>query len=165
MNTGHAIRSSWISSDDAFLAFDRNHNGRIDDRSELFGGSIGEGFAQLKAFDSNGDGIVNNGDISFSELLLWQDKNSNHQTDGGELVSLQAAGSASLNADYQAIPEIQNGNLLLERSVATWADGLTMDMGRRLLPRRSASDRASQAGGTSFRRGVSEHYDQVRSAG
>jgi serine-aspartate repeat-containing protein C/D/E len=128
LNTGNAIRSGWISASDAFLAVDRNGNGKIDDRSELFGGAIGEGFAQLESFDSNGDGVVNNQDAGFGELLLWQDKNSNHGTDAGELKSLKAAGIGSLNTGYQAIPQMQNGNLLLERSLATWTDGRTMEM-------------------------------------
>lgn len=128
MNTGHAIRPGWISPDDAFVAIDRNHNGIIDDRSELFGGDVGAGFAQLREFDSNGDGVVNDQDARFGELLLWQDKNGNHQADDGELTSMGEAGVASLATGYQAIPEMQNGNLLLDRSLATWADGRTMDM-------------------------------------
>ena len=39
-----------------FLAIDRNGNGLIDDRSELFGGAVGEGFGTLASFDSNADG-------------------------------------------------------------------------------------------------------------
>jgi hypothetical protein len=128
LNTGYAIASGWISSEDAFLAFDRNHNGIIDDRSELFGGNIGEGFAKLAEFDTNGDGQVSNLDLGFSGLLLWQDKNSNHQTDAGELTSLSNAGVASLNTGYEALPALQNGNVLLERSVATWTDGRSMEM-------------------------------------
>ena len=33
----------------AFLALDRNHNGRVDDGSELFGATTGNGFAELAA--------------------------------------------------------------------------------------------------------------------
>jgi hypothetical protein len=70
----------------------------------------------------------NNDDTGFKELLLWKDKNSDHGTDAGELKSLEDAGIASLNTGYQALPDLQNGNLVLERSVATWADGRSMEM-------------------------------------
>jgi hypothetical protein len=78
MNTGSPIRSGWLSPGDGFLAVDRNANGIIDSRVELFGGEVGEGFAQLAAFDSNRDGIVDARDTRFSELLVWQDLNSDH---------------------------------------------------------------------------------------
>ena len=88
LNTGNAIRSGWISKEDAFLAIDSNGNGKIDDRSELFGGEVGEGFAKLASFDSNGDGSVDKNDQRFAELRLWQDRDSDHETDIGELASL-----------------------------------------------------------------------------
>jgi hypothetical protein len=127
-NTGAGVRSGWISAEDAFLTVDRNHNGRIDNRSELFGGAIGEGFAQLARFDSNQDGVVNSKDLRFDQLRVWQDRNSNHQTDAGELRSLSATGITGINVAYRILPMMQNGNLILERSSATWADGRTTDL-------------------------------------
>ena len=54
---GTAVRSGWIAGGEGFLAVDRNGNGRIDGIGELFGGTArGAGFAQLAAYDSNGDG-------------------------------------------------------------------------------------------------------------
>jgi hypothetical protein len=66
MNTGTAVRSGWISADDGFLAMDTNGNGVIDDRSELFGGAVGEGVAKLAQLDTNRDGVVDARDPSFS---------------------------------------------------------------------------------------------------
>ena len=66
LNTGTAVRSGWISQGDAFLAIDSNGNGSIDDRNELFGGEVGEGFAKLASFDSNGDGQVDQNDARFN---------------------------------------------------------------------------------------------------
>jgi hypothetical protein len=128
LNTGHAIRSGWLSGSDGFLAIDANGNGRIDDRSELFGGQIGEGFARLASFDSNRDGVVDANDARFSELLIWQDSNGNHQTDSGELRSLTQAGLASLQTGYRVDPTLQNGNWLVERSTATFSDGRSTEM-------------------------------------
>ena len=128
LNNGNAINSGWISPDDGFLAIDTNHNGIIDDRNELFGGVIGEGFAKLGDFDSNRDGKVDSKDARYAELEVWQDVNGNHQTDAGELKTLLQAGVKSLDVAYSMVPEQQNGNLLLERSHATLTNGKSIDM-------------------------------------
>ena len=128
LNNGNAINSGWISPDDGFLAIDTNGNGIIDNRSELFGGAIGEGFAKLADFDSNHDGKVDSHDARYAELEVWQDVNGNHQTDAGELKTLLQAGVKSLDVAYSMVPEQQNGNLLLERSHATLTNGQSIEM-------------------------------------
>jgi hypothetical protein len=127
LNTGVPVRSGWISSGDAFLAVDLNHNGLIDSRHELFGGQRGEGFAALAEFDSNGDGVVDKRDAHFKDLLLWQDKNGNHHTDKGELTQLSKRVKA-LSTSYTEREEVQNGNLLGERGSATLSNGRTIEM-------------------------------------
>jgi len=130
LGTGTPISSGWISRGDGFLAVDRNGNGSIDSIDELFGGlAKGSGFAQLAAYDSNGDGVVDAKDANFADLRIWQDANSNHQTDAGELMTLAQAGIASLKVGYTELPFLdKQGNLHLERSSATLADGRTADM-------------------------------------
>ncbi|WP_230970026.1 Ig-like domain-containing protein [Nitrogeniibacter aestuarii] len=127
---GQAIASGWVGADDGMLAIDLNGNGMIDDISELFGGSQkGDGFAKLASFDSNGDGVVDANDADFAKLSIWQDANGNHATDAGELLSLTEAGVASLQVAYEELPFMDaQGNLHLERSSATMADGSTVDM-------------------------------------
>ena len=128
LNNGHAIRSGWASAQDGFLAIDTNGNGIIDDRGELFGGDIGEGYAKLAEFDSNRDGVVNAKDQRYSELKVWQDANGNHRTDEGELKSLAERGIASIDVNHTIAPEVQNGNWLLERGTVTFSDGHTAAM-------------------------------------
>jgi serine-aspartate repeat-containing protein C/D/E len=127
---GSAIHSGWISSSDGFLAVDRDGNGKIDDITELFGGiAKGAGFAQLASFDSNGDGVVDAHDAGFDKLRIWQDANGNHQTDAGELMTLAEAGVAAMTVGYTELPFLdKQGNLHLERSEATMADGRSVDM-------------------------------------
>jgi len=128
LNSGSAVRSGWISAEDGFLAIDANGNGAIDDRSELFGGAVGEGFAKLARLDSNLDGAVDAKDERFAELKIWQDRNGNHATDAGELGSLADYGIVSLSTRYVMAPEIQSGNWLLERGTATTKDGRSIAM-------------------------------------
>lgn len=51
---------------------DRNHNGRADDGSELFGPQTGNGFGELAQLDSDGNGWIDSGDAAFADLKLWQ---------------------------------------------------------------------------------------------
>jgi hypothetical protein len=129
LNTGSAVNVGWLSGDDGFLAIDKNQNGTIDDRNELFGGAVGEGFAQLASFDSNGDGQVDSQDSLFGDLAIWQDANINGKTDAGELKSLTAASIASLTVGYsqQSIADA-NGNVLGEKSTALNSNGQALDM-------------------------------------
>ena len=127
---GTAVKSGWISGSDGFLAVDKNGNGQIDSINELFGGSAkGAGFANLASYDSNGDGLVNDADAAFGQLMIWQDANGNHATDDGELMTLAQAGVASLTVGYTELPFLDaQGNLHLERSSATLASGASVDM-------------------------------------
>ena len=78
---GTPVRVSWpISSDAYWLALDRNHNGAVDNASELFGnltplanGQRAEhGYEALREFDSNADGRIDKSDPVFSRLVLWR---------------------------------------------------------------------------------------------
>lgn len=118
---GQQDRTAWISGDDAFLAVDSNKNGVIDGVNELFGGQgRGAGFAKLAQFDSNGDGVVDQHDEKFSDLLLWRDANSDGISDMGELVSASIAGLESININFISQDVYQNGNLLGEVSTAVF---------------------------------------------
>ena len=129
LNSGVKVQTGWISGDDALLAVDNNGNGQIDNRSELFGGDVGEGFAKLATFDSNGDGWVDSSDDNFSELLVWQDKNENAVTDADELTALQSKGIASLNTNYTNVFSTDIwGNVHGEHSSAVMADGSKIDL-------------------------------------
>ena len=121
-------KTGWVSREDGLLAVDLNQDGKINDRSELFGGAIGEGFSQLAGFDSNQDGQVDASDQRFSQLQIWQDRDGDGSTDEGELIRLDQAGIASLRVNYEIQQEDQNGNMLLERSSAQFADGHTAEV-------------------------------------
>lgn len=56
----------------SFLALDRNGNGTIDDGSELFGPTSGNGFGELRELDSDNNGWIDENDELFYELRLWK---------------------------------------------------------------------------------------------
>lgn len=61
-----------FASDSAYLALDRNGDGRINNGSELFGALSGNGFAELAQFDTDGNGFIDSDDRAFDDLLLFR---------------------------------------------------------------------------------------------
>lgn len=129
---GDSVNVGWLSKQDGWLVVDSNGNGRIDSQQEMFGGEVGEGFAKLSQYDSNGDNVVDAKDSKFGELKIWRDGNTNGVTDRGELQSLSVFGIKSLNVEhiaYQDAAEFdKHGNILGERGSVTTIDGGTLSM-------------------------------------
>jgi hypothetical protein len=55
-----------------FLAYDKNGNGLIDNGSELFGPSTGNGYTELSALDQDHNNWIDENDPVFKDLKLWQ---------------------------------------------------------------------------------------------
>jgi len=62
---------SMLGRGSGFLALDKNGDGIINDGNELFGTKSGDGFADLKEYDSDGNGWIDENDEVFNKLKVW----------------------------------------------------------------------------------------------
>jgi hypothetical protein len=60
-----------LAAGSGYLAFDRNGDGCINDGRELFGTCSGNGFADLREHDADGNGWIDEADPVFAALGVW----------------------------------------------------------------------------------------------
>ncbi|SFQ21908.1 hypothetical protein SAMN02910358_01165 [Lachnospiraceae bacterium XBB1006] len=80
-----------LQSGSGFLALDRNGDGTINDGSELFGTSSGNGFSDLAYFDQDGNGFIDEADEVFHRLKIWY-------ADGSDMPKLLSLKEANIGA-------------------------------------------------------------------
>lgn len=118
---GSAAPTSFVAGGSAFLALDRNGNGRIDDGGELFGDQHGaaDGYEELRRFDANADGTVDAEDPVYGRLLLLYGS--------GATTGLAAAGIRSLSLEASAgSGTASGGDAILRSATAQREDGSTL---------------------------------------
>lgn len=140
---GNPEQTPWTRAGrrDAFLALDRNGNGRIDSGVELFGDATPQpgsdaknGFLALAVFDDafnggNEDGRITELDRIFSRLRLWVDSNHDGESQPAEILRLEDEGIEWLSLSHQAVDRADRyGNRFLFRGRFGQAQGLTKSL-------------------------------------
>lgn len=101
-----------LAGNAAFLALDRNGDGRINDGSELFGAATGDGFAELAQYDQDGNDWIDENDAIFERLQLWLKPG---EGDSQQLISLKQAGIGAIYLGNADTPFSLNSSLGEER--------------------------------------------------
>ena len=129
LGDGFAHRTSWIKPGDGFIAYDLDGDSKISSAGELQFASYSRGAATdlegLRAFDTNGDGLLSALDAGWSKFGIWQDANSNGISEAGEFRSMTALGVASLNLAAVAGLEIVDGQAIYGKTTLTYTNGQT----------------------------------------
>ena len=114
---GRAEQTAFATNGDAFLAMDRNGDGRITSGAELFGDAAGarDGFADLSRLDSNRDGVIDQNDDRFDDLRVFDGRRTRTLADVG-------VQSISLEARYGRV-ERADGNAEIAQSTFTRTNG------------------------------------------
>lgn len=84
---------SFVRPGSGFLAIDLNGDGRVNDGRELFGPSSGDGFADLAAYDQDGNLWIDENDPVYDRLRIWT-------RDGGGGDVLASLGEMGVGAIY-----------------------------------------------------------------
>lgn len=91
---------NFVSGGSGFLALDKNSDGKINNGSELFGATSGNGFAELSALDSDQNGWIDENDATYAQLRIWtKDASGNDQ-----LATLKQANVGALSLASVATP-------------------------------------------------------------
>lgn len=103
--SGSPILMHWVvpNENDAFLVYDANRNGLVDDGSELFGngsrmilqnnqlapnGFVALGQHDLPELGGNNDGFIDPRDAIWSQLYLWLDQDADGTSTYDEMIAL-----------------------------------------------------------------------------
>ena len=68
---GNEEEISSLGKGSGFLALDKNNDGIINNGSELFGATTGNGFDELAQYDEDGNGWIDEADSIYSKLKVW----------------------------------------------------------------------------------------------
>jgi hypothetical protein len=114
---GRLRRTGWVApSEEGFLYFDTNHDGRINGAQELFGDATilpngrraSNGYEALAAYDSqrnggNGDGVINPLDRAWFILRLWVDTNHDGVATRDEEFPLPSRGVLEISLRFETV--------------------------------------------------------------
>ena len=133
-STGESANTAWVGPDDGLLVIDANNSGTVDESREYVFTEWSETAetdmeAIAEVFDTNQDGVLDAQDDQWDQFRVWQDKDSDGQTDEGELVSLGDLMIESIDLTYVADSQkgtAADGDVVIHgQSAVTYTDGST----------------------------------------
>ena len=98
-NDGENDQISKLGSGSGFLALDKNHDGKINQGSELFGTLSGDGFGELGKYDEDHNSWIDENDSIFDSLQIWLKNEDNNDR---ELVGLGEIGIGAIFLENNA---------------------------------------------------------------
>ncbi len=118
---GTAEQIATLRPGNGYLALDRNGDGIINNGSELFGPSTGRGFAELAAFDEDGNNFIDEADSIYHQLRIWmmnEDGSSQLVALGDKNIGAIYLGHVSSpfqlkTPDNQSLGEVANSGIYL----------------------------------------------------
>lgn len=96
---GQTESINFVAPGSGFLALDRNGDGRINNGSELFGGTTGNGFGELAKLDSDHNGWIDENDAAYDQLRVWT-----RDATGDRLSTLREAGVGAISLAQVSTP-------------------------------------------------------------
>ena len=94
---GENDKISILNKDSGYLALDKNDDDIVNDGSELFGTTSGNGFKDLLSYDEDGNGWIDEADSIFSKLKIWMmDENGQSR-----LLDLKTSGVGAIYLGYE----------------------------------------------------------------
>jgi len=104
----------FVTSGSGILVFDRNGDSQVNNGSELFGPSTGNGFAELAALDEDNNKWIDENDSAFNSLSLWQRDQEGNESLG----SLSRSNIGAINVGYINSPfALKDQNNILQGQI------------------------------------------------
>ncbi|MEY4504660.1 MAG: hypothetical protein RL154_956, partial [Pseudomonadota bacterium] len=125
-----------------FLAIDKNHNGKIDDGSELIGTTNG-GFEELKALDSDNNGVIDENDAAYKDLKVWEKTDKKDSLKSLKDAGVGALFTDSVQNDYEYIVGGERKALLTASSFGINENGEAISLSQVQLTRQEVSQENS----------------------
>ncbi len=111
---GQTEKLSSLKAGSGFLALDKKEDGVINNGSELFGPTQGNGFSELNAYDLDDNGFIDENDSIFDKLKIFTQDSEGNQY----LSSLKDRGVGAISLGSTETPfELRNGQNILRAKI------------------------------------------------
>ncbi len=136
-SNGFREKINWTRQD-GILALDLDQNNQIDNGREVFGnytqlanGKLAQnGFEALAQYDLNKDGVIDQQDPIFDQLLIWLDNDGDGTSTAQELAKLSDLGIASISLDFETKNLGTSTEAIIGNATTfTFEDGKVADIG------------------------------------